>query len=84
MVVVMVVVVMVMGQWHGGIRRAWHCVHRVVGRVRFERVRLALGHRDIHRRQSFCTGQQGLIQAGEYVVLQLQCGIREGETDMRG
>ena len=75
MVVVMVVVVMVMGQWHGGIRRAWHCVHRVVSCVRLERVRLALGHCHIHRSQSFSTGQQGLSQAGEYVALQLQSGI---------
>jgi hypothetical protein len=70
-VVVVVVMVVVVGQWHRGVGRAWHAVHGVVGGVRFERVRLALRHGDVHGSQSFGAGQEGLIQAGEYVTLQL-------------
>lgn len=67
--VVMVMVVMVMGQWHGGGRGAWHAVHGVVRGVRLEWVSLALRHRDVHGRQSFGAGQQSFIQTCEYVAL---------------
>lgn len=65
-----VVVVVCEGNRGGG--RARHRAHRVVGGVGLERVRLALGHRDVHGRQRLCPGQQGLIQTGEYVTLKLQ------------
>lgn len=57
LVVVVVVMVMVVGEWHGGGGRAWHGVHRVVRGVGFERVTLALGHGDVHGRQSLGAGQ---------------------------
>ncbi len=72
LVVVVVMVVVMVGQRNGGCRRAWHRAHRVVGGVGLERVRLALGHGDVHGRQSLSPGQQGLIQARKYVTLQLQ------------
>ena len=72
LVVVVVMVVVVVGQGDSGRRRAWHGAHRVVCGVGLERVRLALGHGDVHGRQSLSPGQQGLIQAGKYVALQLQ------------
>lgn len=87
-VVVVVMVVVVSGQsggvrdGHGGRRGrrrgAGKRVHGVVGGVRFERtvvrrVMVVFGLRDdIHRRQSFSAGQQTLIQAAEYIALQLQ------------
>lgn len=72
LVVVVVMVMVVVGQGNSGCRRAWHGAHRVVCGVGLERVRLALGHGDVHGRQSLSPGQQGLIQAGKYVALQLQ------------
>jgi len=69
LVVVVMMVMMMVGQWNGGRRRARHRAHRVVGGVGLERVRLALGHSDVHGRQSLCAGQQSLIQAREYVAL---------------
>lgn len=71
LVVVVMMVVMMVGQWNGGCRRAWYGAHRVVSCVGFERVRLALGHGDVHSCQSLGPGQQGLIQARKYVTLQL-------------
>lgn len=79
----MVVVVAGQGGWvrdrhrgGGGRRRgAGESVHGVVGGVRLERVRLALRHGNVHGRQSLGPRQQGLIQAGEDVALQLR---REG------
>ncbi|TNN74547.1 hypothetical protein EYF80_015327 [Liparis tanakae] len=72
LVVVVVMVVVVVGQWNSGVRRAWHRAHRVVGGVGLERVSLALGHGNVHGRQSLRASQQRLIQTRKYVVLELQ------------
>lgn len=70
--VVVVMVVVVMGQRHRGRRRARHGAHSVVCGVGLERVRLALGHGDVHCRQSLGPGQERLVQTGENVALQLR------------
>ncbi|KAF4790693.1 hypothetical protein TURU_138440 [Turdus rufiventris] len=67
-----VMVVVVVRQGHGGGGGAGHAVHGVVRGVGLERVALALRHGDVDGGQSLGPRQQGLIEAGEDIALQLQ------------